>query len=79
MDSLDNPQMLKIHLKTSKADQLGKGADVYPGRTDCPLCPITAVLHYMALRGSTVGSLFIYKDGTPLTKSTFTTKVREAL
>ena len=79
VDSLDNPQMLKIHLKTSKTDQLRRGADVYVGRTDCPICPITAVLHYMALRGSTAGSFFIFKDGTPLTKSIFTARVREAL
>ena len=79
MDSLDNPQMLKIHLKTSKTDQLRRGADVYVGRTECPLCPITAVLHYMALRGSTAGSFFIFKDGTLLTKSIFTARVREAL
>ena len=52
---------------------------MYVGRTDCPLCPVTAVLHYMALRGSTAGSFFIFKDGTPLTKSTFTARVREAL
>ena len=42
------------------------------------LCPITAVLHYMALRGSTAGSFFIFKDDTPLTKSIFTARVREA-
>jgi len=76
VDSLDNP---KIHLKTSKTDQLRRGADVYVGRIDCPLCPITAVLHYMALRGSTAGSFFIFKDGTPLTKSIFTGRVREVL
>lgn len=34
MDSIDNPHMLK--LCTSKTDQLGKGADMYVGKTDWP-------------------------------------------
>ena len=69
--------MLEIHLKTSKTDQLRRGADVYDGRTDCPLCPITAVLHFMALRGSIAGSFFIFNDGTPLINSTLMARVQE--
>ena len=79
MDSTDNPHTLKVHLKVSKTDQLGRGVDVYVGKTDCPLCPVTAVMHYIALRGPAAGPFFIFKNGNPLTKSAFTAKIREAL
>ena len=52
---------------------------MYVGKTDCPLCPLKAVMHYMAIRGPTTGPFFILKNGAPLTKSTFTAKIREAL
>jgi len=39
IDSTENPQALKIHLKKSKTDQLGKGVDVYIRKTACSLCP----------------------------------------
>ena len=79
VDRLDNPQTVKVHLKTSKTDQLGRGVDVYIGKTDCPLCPLTAVMHYMTIRDSTPGPFFVFKNGTPLTKSAFTARIREAL
>jgi len=42
IDCAKNPQTLKVHLKKSKTDQLGKGVDVYIGKTGCLLCPLTA-------------------------------------
>jgi len=79
IDSSDNPQMLKIHLKRSKSDQLGKGVDVFIGKTGCILCPLAACLQYMAARGTEPGPFFLYKNGQPLTKSTFTARIRQAL
>ena len=32
-DDTEQPQMLKVHLRKSKVDQLGKGIDVYIGKT----------------------------------------------
>lgn len=79
VDSIDNPHMLKVHLKISKTDQLGCGVDMYVGKTDCPLCPLTAVMHYMVLRGPRACPFFIFKNGTPLTKSAFTDMIKERL
>ena len=79
IDDLNNPQSLRVHLKRSKTDQLGKGVDVYVGKTDGPLCPVTAVMAYMALRGPTPGSFFKLANGHPLTKSSFTNKIRAGL
>ena len=79
IDCLENPQMLKIHLKKSKTDQLGKGVDVYIGKTACHLCPLNACLQYMATRGTEPGPFFLFKNRQPLTKSTFTSRIRQAL
>ena len=55
MDGIDNPQTVKVHLKTSKTDQVGRGVDVYIGKTNCPLCLLRAVMHYVTTQGSTTG------------------------
>ena len=44
VDSVSSPQLARIHLKRSKTDQLGKGADIYLGSTGNDLCPIAALL-----------------------------------
>ena len=79
IDDRSLPKVLKIHLKKSKCDQLGRGVDVFIGRTDGVLCPVTAVLSYMIARGATEGPFFLRTNGTPLTKSYFVSMVRKAL
>ena len=79
VDNTLQPRMLKVTLKRSKTDQLGKGVDVFIGKTDCPLCPIAAVLAYMVARGSHHGPFFKFADGRALTKPKFTHHIRLAL
>ena len=52
-----------MHLKgeRSKTDQLGKGVDVYMGKTGYPLCPVMATMAYMAAQGSDEGLFFTYQ------------------
>ena len=45
--------------------------DVYLGQVNSPLCPVAAVVAYMAGRGARPGPFFIAEDGTPLTKGIF--------
>ncbi len=66
MDNLQAPKMLKVKLKNSKTDPLRRGVDVYVGRTEDDLCPVTAVLTYMAARGKGPGPFFKFRDGSPL-------------
>ena len=52
--AVDNPalpQIVKVRLKVSKSDQLRKGVDVFIGKTGGVICPVAAVLAYMAARG----------------------------
>ena len=71
--------MIQICLKQSKTDQFGKGAMVYIGRTDTDLCPIAAILAFMALRASSPGPFFQQLDKTPLRKDKFVEEIRTAL
>ena len=79
LDSITNPRMVKLNLKTSKTDPFRKGVEIVLGRTDNALCPVTALLAYLAIRGRGPGFLFLFADGRPLTKQRFISKVREAL
>ena len=79
IDDGSSPRLLKVHLKQSKTDQLGKGIDIYIGKTDYPLCPVVAIMAYMASRGPSPGPFFKPANNRPLTKSCFTNKIRAGL
>lgn len=71
IDNREYPKIMWIYLKRSKTDQSGRGADVFIGRTDGPLCPIAATLSYIIERGASPGPLFQYSNGRPLQKLNF--------
>ena len=43
------------------------------------LCPVTAVLRYLAVRTEAVGPLFVWEDNSPLTRDQFVRRVKKAL
>ena len=53
--------------------------DLFIGKTDCPLCPVKAVLSFITTQGVDPGPFFKFENGNPLTKATFTQHVRAAL
>ena len=79
IDNTDNPTRVTLHLKASKTDPFRKGVDVVIGRTFDRLCPVTAILTYVARRGNDPGLLFRFQDGRLLTKQHFVQSIREAL
>ena len=79
VDDRTHPTSLRVHLKRSKCDQFGAGVDVHIGRTASPLCPVTAILAYMASRQGAAGPFFQDGLGRPLTKAVFVQKIRQAL
>jgi len=58
VDSKTRPQIMRVRIKASKTDPFRQGVDVFVGRTGNLLCPIAAVLAYLAVRGSGSGPLF---------------------
>ena len=79
VDNPSNPQMVQIHLKKSKCDQFGKGSDIILGRTSSPLCPVAALLSFIALRGDQPGPFFLDPEHGVVTKAWFTSEVRQVL
>ena len=76
-----SPSMLRIFLRKAKADPFGKGVEVFLGKTNQRLCPVTALLSYLSIRPHTSDDtpLFVSQDGVPLTKEAFVKKVKAAL
>ena len=62
VDSTKSPKILRVHIKASKTDPFRVGVDVFVGRTDNDLCPVSAVLVYMSMRP---GPLFRFQDNKP--------------
>ena len=60
-------------------DIFGVGATVFPGWVDSPVCPVRALLAYLALRGPAPGPLFVFEDGSPLSRRDLGGAVRSAL
>ena len=79
VDCSDNPGLVALHLKRAKMDQLGKGAYIYISRTHDDLCPVTALIAYLAVRTTNPGPFFRNAEGMPLRKPFIVRRVREAL
>ena len=79
VDSHTNPSMVQFHLKISKCDQFGSGSDIVVGRVDSPLCPVSAVLKYIEVRGDAPGPFFKDSSNIALTKQRFVKQIRDIL
>ena len=79
---VDNPRcpsFLRVTIKQSKTDPFRKGVDIFVGRTGTHICPVAAILSYLACRGSGSGPLFVFSSGRFLTRQRFVELVRAAL
>ena len=74
-----NPTVISIKLKASKTDPFCQGITLFIGRVSSDLCPVSAMLAYLLLRGRDAGPLFKYRDGRPLTRQRFVVAIRQAL
>ena len=79
VDSQIKPQVVRVTVKQSETDTFQKGIDLYIGRTGNDLCPVAALLSYLAERGSKKGPFFRFQDGRPLTRQRLVVGIRKAL
>ena len=79
VDKHDNPALVRIRLKQSKTDPFRHGVDIFLGRTQADLCPVSALLAYIAARPSVKGPLFVFGDGSFLSRDRLVQAVRVAL
>ena len=79
IDSRHNPQMVTLLLRRSKTDPFGAGTQLHIGRTFNAICLVSALLSYLALRPQTPGPLFVFQNGTPLSRASLVSHLRDAL
>ena len=79
VDKHDDPSMVRIRLNQSKTDPFRHGVDVFLGRTRADLCPVSALLAYIAVRPAVCGPLFVFGDGSFLSRDKLVTSVRTTL
>ena len=79
IDTMTNPQIIRITLKTSKTDPFREGADIHIQRTNNNLCPVAALLAWLVKRGNAPGPLFHFASGTPLTRAKFVAELKRAI
>ena len=79
IDSRQNPQVLTVLIRQSNTNQSGAGTHLYLGWTGSILCPVSAVLAHLAIRPPTPGPLFVFQDGTPLSRDRLISQTRDTL
>ena len=80
IDSHTNPTMIKVVLGRMKTDQFNRGTAIYIGKTGSDICPVRAILQYLATHPTPRhGPLFVHQDGSPLTRAQFVHLLKEAL
>ena len=63
----------------SKNDPFGNGVTVCVVRTDQCICPVAALLEYLVKRGTGPAPLFLFQDGTSLSKQRLVSQVHQVL
>ena len=79
VDSHSSPSTVRVFLKRAKMDPFGRGVHIYLGRTQRSLCPVAAILRYLAVHPAGEGPLLIFRDGTPLSRERFIMEVKLSL
>ena len=71
--------MVQICIKQSKTDPFRRGVNRYVGKTGADLCPASAMLDYLNMRGMSAGPLFKFEDGRQLTHQQFVDELCKGL
>ena len=71
---------LVLHLRFSKADQLGRGATIKVARQpNISICPVQALQRYLSVRPQSSGPLFCHSNSQPLTRYQFSAILKKSL
>ena len=79
VDNKEAPSVVRVILRHSKTDPFRKGVSIFLGRTFRDLCPVLAMLAFMAKRPAIPGPLFIFRDGTFLTRDKLVHAIKQTL
>ena len=78
-DSHTAPTLIRLNIKQFKTDLFRKGIQLFLGKTNHCVCPVKAILPYLASRGSNPGPLFMTHNNSPLTRQFFSTSLSAIL
>lgn len=71
---------LRVHIRNSKTDQVGRGAVIRLSATgEKGPCPVKDLKRYLSLRPAGEGPLFIHENGHPLVRHQFTKVMRKVV
>ena len=62
VDSHKNTSTISVKIKASKTDPFRQGVTIYLGATGTNLCPVKAILAYIAVQGSKQGPFFFFQN-----------------
>ena len=74
-----HPSAVFLTIKASKTDPFRKGVQLYLPRTDRLLCPVSSLSYFLHHRGNLPGPLFVFSDGTALSRRHVTDRLRSIL
>jgi len=77
-DQTGNMKAVKLSFTHCKHSNPSRPVDLLVYREQ-PICPISHLLHYLALRGCSPGPLFCWPDNTPVSREYFVCSLKEAL
>ena len=69
VDSSTNAHSFRVFFKCSKTDPFCKGCFIFLGHGSFLLCPVVSLTNYLHLCRPGTRPLFIYQNGTPLSRS----------
>ena len=69
-----NPSTLKHTIKASKTDPFRQGMSIFLASIDLPLCSVSSMTSYLAIRGPQPGPLFLWKDASTISTSTLSSE-----
>ena len=70
---------MRANIKASKTDLFRHGIPLFIGRTNNDLCPVIAMMSYLAIWGNSPGPLFLFANGQFLTRQRLVEHLRSAL
>ena len=79
VDSCEHPSTVRVFLRQSKTDPFRQDVSIYFGKTQGDLCPVSAILAYIGIRPPVRGPLFVYRDGSFLTRDKLIGALKQAL
>ena len=79
LDSHEAPAVVAVTLKRSKTDPFRLGVTLFLGKTGDVVCPVKSLASYLAMRHKGHGPLFVFQDGSYLTRPKLVSALKEAL